>query len=166
MLAILCADVRGVGPPFPPRGPLPNSARPVNFFADDIGSAFLLTMGDASTISEGACAPAFVSPWDNIESLRAKSLMLLACCSSFAACLTLCRLEDFSGGGGGRSLSSKGSKDGSDSGSVGSAGVGGIVAVDPLLTVNVSEGGFAPRDKLRETIRLRGPCSEEPFCEP
>lgn len=61
-------------------------------------------------------------------------------------------LSDLAGGGGGgdgRVLSSRFLATGDRCARTGSGGVGGTIAVEPLLTFNVREGGFASRDKLR-----------------
>lgn len=57
-LASLCADVRDVGAPFLPRGPLPSSARLLNFFIAS-GTALRLTTGGEISVA---------SPWDRRES--------------------------------------------------------------------------------------------------
>jgi hypothetical protein len=45
-LISLGTDVGGIGAPFLPRGPLPNSARLLNFFRPWSGTALRLTTGD------------------------------------------------------------------------------------------------------------------------
>lgn len=79
MLPFRGADVRGITPPFPPRGPCPSSARLLNFFKAGSGRAFRLMTGATSTGAGEASIEGFDSSWDRSESFRASSLALLDC---------------------------------------------------------------------------------------
>jgi len=85
------------------------------------------------------------------------------------------RLNDFSGGGGGSGRSSAAAGSGTGFGNgfdtvdegktvdgAGNDGVGGTTAVDPLLTVSLSDRGFELRESDRYTIFVGGDGGDEP----
>lgn len=93
-------ETGGIGPPLPARGPAPNSARLLNFRTAGMGSAFLFTIVARS--AEGTSTRAgLVSPCDNRESLRAKSVCDLGVLATTAERCALLRSDLIGGGGGG-----------------------------------------------------------------
>jgi hypothetical protein len=144
-LAFLGAEMGSPGAPFLPRGPLPSSARLLNFFRPWSANALRFTAG-------GAAASSFFPSWDSKESLRASSFSAFDNLFPISSCLKLARRSDLAGGGGGGSSFSFTDPEGIDPERTGNAGVGGTVAVEPLLMMRARDGGFASRDKLRDTI--------------
>lgn len=149
------ADVGGKGPPFPPRGPAPNCAKPTNFFAAGAGSAFLFTTGAASTVAGLSATSGLLSSCERSESFLASSDCDFDCFRVGVGFWMFDRLADFSGGGGGGDGTSFGPVV-EDMGKVWDradrAGVGGTMAVEPLLVTRLKDGGFPSRDKLRKGI--------------
>jgi len=99
-LFFLGAEMGGRGPPLPPRGPVPSSARLLNFFTVGAGRAFLFTNGAASTVAGLSGSFFSISPWERRESLRARSLADFDWWRPMTDCACDLR-SDFTGGGGG-----------------------------------------------------------------
>lgn len=158
------AEVGGNGPPFPPRGPVPSSAKLLNFFTAGTGRAFRFTDGAASTVAGLSGCLCSSSPCERSESLRASSLCDFDCWRPMADCVFDLR-SDFAGGGGGggegNSLPPYWFEIGNVCARAESAGVGGTIAVEPLLVMRLSDGGFASRDRLLKGIFLLDRCAGE-----